>query len=228
MLESLDFSSDITTPGAFLWKKDAYSRYLDCNEDCIQLFGFKGKLDAVGQSDYDLPCPLSDSAPDFIAQDKKVLATGEPIKFINAYQCARNEHKVLLTIKMPLVDHTSSVIGTQGYCLDITQLLRDFNQSFTNTYKQSQKMNVFNPQHLSLDSKPVLSKRQSECLALLIRGYKSKQAAKVLGLSPRTVEHYIETLKIKLNCQTKTELLLTAMELGFAYEIPNSLYKNLI
>ena len=52
-----------------------------------------------------------------------------------------------------------------------------------------------------------LSKRESECAYYLTRGMTMKLVAKAMGLSPRTVEFYIENMKDKLRCNTKPDLI---------------------
>lgn len=61
-----------------------------------------------------------------------------------------------------------------------------------------------------------LSQRESECLKLLVRGKTIKMSAKILGLSPRTVEHYLENVKIKMGVNTKFELIdkILGLEIG--------------
>lgn len=51
-----------------------------------------------------------------------------------------------------------------------------------------------------------LSKREKECLALLAHGKKIKEIAHILVLSPRTVEHYFNLLKLKLDLN-KSQLI---------------------
>lgn len=52
-----------------------------------------------------------------------------------------------------------------------------------------------------------LSPREQECLALLLKGYTVKMIAQTLQLSPRTIETYLESLKLKTNAHTKGELI---------------------
>jgi len=59
-----------------------------------------------------------------------------------------------------------------------------------------------------------LSRRERDCLRLLIHGHSAKDSAMELHLSPRTVESYLENIKNKLNCHSKRELLSTAAELA--------------
>jgi DNA-binding CsgD family transcriptional regulator len=53
-----------------------------------------------------------------------------------------------------------------------------------------------------------VSKREEECLSLLCRGKRIKQIASMLGISPRTVEYFVENLKRKTKCRTISQLLL--------------------
>lgn len=57
------------------------------------------------------------------------------------------------------------------------------------------------------DDFKLLSNRQIECCTLLLSGKTSKEIAKLLGLSTRTVEHYLSNIKIKLQCSNKAELI---------------------
>ena len=52
-----------------------------------------------------------------------------------------------------------------------------------------------------------LSARERDCLLLYSRGKTASKTGKILNLSTRTVEHYMESVKNKLNCERKTDLL---------------------
>lgn len=58
-----------------------------------------------------------------------------------------------------------------------------------------------------------LSKREIECLKFWAEGYLAKEIGLKLDISQRTVEHYIESAKIKLNCNSKSELTLKTQSL---------------
>lgn len=59
-----------------------------------------------------------------------------------------------------------------------------------------------------------LSRREKQCLKLLIESKSAKETAQVLGLSPRTVESYFENIKCKLSCWSKQEVLTVACQLN--------------
>ena len=52
-----------------------------------------------------------------------------------------------------------------------------------------------------------LTKREKEVLKYIIIGYTAKKIGKALSISHRTVECYVDKLKIKLHCETKYELV---------------------
>jgi DNA-binding NarL/FixJ family response regulator len=60
--------------------------------------------------------------------------------------------------------------------------------------------------------KPVLSLRESQILSALGRGWSSKQIARDLGLSVRTVETHRQSIKRKLDLDGQAELIKYAVE----------------
>lgn len=65
-----------------------------------------------------------------------------------------------------------------------------------------------------------LSRRQSQCLYYLLRGKSAAAIAKMLGLSPKTVEYYIEEIKNKMACRSKSEIIEESIERGYADIVP--------
>ena len=51
------------------------------------------------------------------------------------------------------------------------------------------------------------TRRESQCLILLTTGHTIKETGHALNLSARTVEFYLNNIKVKLKCRTKAELL---------------------
>lgn len=60
-----------------------------------------------------------------------------------------------------------------------------------------------------------LSKRQDEILHLIVRGKTVKEISKILQLSPRTVGHYFDTVKMKFNVSTKPDLIAKTIDIGY-------------
>lgn len=51
-----------------------------------------------------------------------------------------------------------------------------------------------------------LTKRELETLNLLLAGKTAKETARLLNISPRVVDEYLENLRRKLNCRKKIEI----------------------
>lgn len=64
------------------------------------------------------------------------------------------------------------------------------------------------------------SRREMECLILLYHNKTTKETAKILGLSPRTVETYLENSKQKAAVNSKVELILELTK--------NNLFKSIV
>ncbi len=58
-----------------------------------------------------------------------------------------------------------------------------------------------------------LTKRESDCILQLLKGKSAREISEALGITKRTVEHYLENIKQKFNCLNKSELFAIAQEL---------------
>lgn len=65
-----------------------------------------------------------------------------------------------------------------------------------------------------------LTAQETATIVQLLRGNTAKQAAKSLGLSPRTVEFYIQRIKKKFGCQNKSALLNMILKTNFVEDHP--------
>lgn len=68
---------------------------------------------------------------------------------------------------------------------------------------ESDKINLLN----NIENINHLTKREMECAKYISQGYTIKEVARLLILSPRTVETHLERLKNKLNIRKKSELV---------------------
>ncbi len=58
-----------------------------------------------------------------------------------------------------------------------------------------------------------LTERQMDCLYYLVKGMTIKQISEKMQLSARTVEHYLEAVKSKLECKTRFDLVDKALQM---------------
>lgn len=61
-----------------------------------------------------------------------------------------------------------------------------------------------------------ISNREFDCLKYAVKNYSLKEIGKLLGLSPRTVETYVNNLKYKLQCDSRSQLIDVASKLNIA------------
>ena len=59
----------------------------------------------------------------------------------------------------------------------------------------------------------LFTKRERDCIKLLLKGIKIKEIAQVFGLSKRTIEHHIDSIKQKVGVSTQIELILKLSKL---------------
>ena len=66
----------------------------------------------------------------------------------------------------------------------------------------------FQRQPPSAKADEALSKRESEVLACVARGYSDKEVAEALGLTPATVRSYLKSIYGKLHVHSRTQAIL--------------------
>jgi DNA-binding CsgD family transcriptional regulator len=63
------------------------------------------------------------------------------------------------------------------------------------------------------------TKREAECMFLMLQGKSNSKIAGRLKLSTRTVEYYVKNMKLKTGCRTKSELISIILESDFLKNI---------
>jgi DNA-binding CsgD family transcriptional regulator len=65
-----------------------------------------------------------------------------------------------------------------------------------------------------------LSKREAECLVLLLKGKTAKEMGKILKISAKSAESYLDKVKSKVKCYTRSQLFDKAIRGGLIAIIP--------
>lgn len=103
------------------WVKDTQSRFLFVNAQFGKTFGRQPKS-LVGLTDHDLSTP--DAAAAYIADDRRVLESGESLQREETITGEGGREAWAETLKVPLFDRKGKVIGTAGMARDITERKR--------------------------------------------------------------------------------------------------------
>ena len=173
-----------------MYWKDTEGKYLAGNAYIANHAGLSRKSQLLGLTDFDLPWSAQASLMQL--NDTKVITQNKTITFIESSKTYTGEIFRFASLKAPLKSSKNKITGVIGLSFLIEE---ENNLPF---------------QHL-----PKLSKQQNKCLYYLAQGMTMKQIASTLKLSPKTVEHYLETVKLKLKCQSRSELVAYAIEMGF-------------
>ena len=176
-----------------------------------------------GIQDYDLRCKASEDANVFIQQDNVVKSSALPLSVIGVHTYINEEIKTLLINKYLIFNKHANPIAIGCYCVELNKNIMNGIADISSG-RTVKKYNVTENYYLNADYEDVsLSQRQSQCLFYLIRGKSTPMIASILGLSPRTIESYVEEIKNKMGCTKKSELIEKAIEQGCMEIIPRGI-----
>lgn len=198
--------SDFLQQPLSIWFCDVNCAVITANELCANFCGMDSSITLRGKTAHDFL--RSDRAKMAIKHDIEVMKS-EKLGVIN-FEFIRQDDFYLqsLNFKWPLYDESEQLIGSVGIGLDMND---------SNLTESMQKLMNHNWAHMKNDfmqtNKINLSKREVECLKLSIKGRSAKQVGLILNISQRTVEEYLNNIKIKLKVTSKTELVGRAVEL---------------
>lgn len=189
-----------------VWICDENSTNIMVNEDCADVCGYESPLDMIGTTAFDF---LNKKQANIAVNHDQNVLKSNSLGIID-FDFIRNDdfQTQFLDFKLPLYNESDEIIGTFACGIDMKkENVADSMAKLLSTgllsinAKYSQFNNIY------------LSKREHQCLHYTIRGRSAKQIAKILDLSPRTIEEYIQNIKIKFNVTTKSELIEKAIDL---------------
>jgi len=201
--------------GIYYARKDIDLKIIDCNPLFLQYVGFSNKDKILGCTDFDLS--WENYAPLYRQHEIDVM-NNNPYSVIFPSQDITGRKFVAFINKAPTFNDNNEVDGVACYNMEVINpkqlelyslLEKTKLTASTSIYTQGNECNKINLTH-----------REHTCLFYLLRGKSAKMIGKVLNLSPRTIEDYIFSLKIKFCCQTKSELIEKAINNGYMEILP--------
>lgn len=206
------FDGLIARTEANVYWKDLRGKYLDANNWQVKRSGAQTHQHLMGVTDQDLV--WKESAPILMKNDREIIFNKQATILIEKVNILGSKQANYLSYKSPLLSRKGKIIGIFGLSYLVGNQANN-SRIVDELSLIAGKQNTELTRKLlsnSQQSASSLTKRQLACVHLLTKGMTMKQIAKSLSLSPRTVEHYLEAAKIKLNCLSKTELLVKALE----------------
>jgi len=167
-----------------------------------------------------------DAVRDLPSRRPQVVLMDINLPKMSGVECARqlrgllpDVHVVMLTV----YDDSDRIfqalqMGASGYLLkrasadEILQAVQDVTRGGAPMSAYIARKVVQSFQRQTSSSKPdeVLSKRESEVLSYVARGYSDKEVAEALGLTSATVRSYLKTIYGKLHVHSRTQAILKA------------------
>ncbi len=206
--------------------KDLQSNYRMMNNQFARLVGFKSSNASFNNlNDFAMPCKASELADKFIAADQEVIRTGRPVVSIEYCRYIDGSWRVHYDRKSPLLNSSGEMIGISCHAMDVTDC--PIMRSIIALTLPIGKYHRISQQHsyqlkMSYDNFD-LSELQSETLFLMLRGMSSKEIARRLARSPRTIEKHRTKIKEKMGCQKQSQLFEKTIVSGAGLLIPQSL-----
>jgi len=136
-----------------------------------------------------------------IAQENILLSNGITQKYLSIKSPLYNENGTLVGIF-----GASMLLGVHNLAPALLQLVQLGMLNATRFLKNDAS-------HEMIPARQIFSRRERECLLYISRSKTSKEIAGALNISIRTVEHYIENIKIKTGSSSRSELIAYAINL---------------
>lgn len=210
---------------------NARSQFTYVNQEYCNLVGVQKRDSLIGKTVANLPCDASECAEIFWKEDKKVIETGKEQRFLNIVKLANNEWKVINLNKKPIYNEDSQLSSIlYNITVQYDNFMQDFGIKMAKALEIQVPSMVENQYSICIENSTLdkISKKEGECLFFLIHGKTYKEIAEIQGVAPRTITDHIERLKFKLHCNSKSELISRAIELGYNHQIPSSLFTKQI
>lgn len=194
--------------------KDCHGRYLGVNDVFLQASGVGSPLDIIGKTDRDLI--WHEQAQALMTNDKIIITTENAQVWLEQAQHTDGYIANYLSHKSPLRNRRGKVIGVFGLSYVFEEddwsvdKLTEINMIVGGGALDRIKRYLSTLQR----NKHQLTRRQLDCLFYLVQGMTAKQIAEMLALSRRTVEQHLDSIRAKLGCQLRSELIARALDLG--------------
>lgn len=175
------------------------------NDRTAETSGYLSATDAIGKSLRDVG--KSETITKILDNDRQVVASGRYKIESESYERVDGLEMVAVSIKFPVLQN-NAVAGIFGCSIllgshcgpTLSETLQHLTQTGILTSNNAE-MPVLKLNQAYFDQ------RDHAIMRLLVRGKTAKQIARVLGLSYRTIEHRVESIKHKLQVKSRADLI---------------------
>lgn len=195
--------------------KDHESRYIYMNDAALDYFNVPPNFDIVGKLDNEIPLKSSQELwPELVKHDQRVMAEDRKISSLEIHFYGKGNVDTLvphLCDKVPFYDDNNKCIGVvcHGVKLDAPTLLYYMNRLNRGTIEFDAPNDIF-------------TKRELEIAFWVQQRLTSKEIARRLGISHRTVEHRLQTMHLKAGVNTTVQFIEYCQATGLDRYIPSN------
>jgi DNA-binding CsgD family transcriptional regulator len=218
--DTIDFSPYKIEKSSLFLVKNIQSEAVALCDEFSSKAGYSNPIDYLGKDDFSLKCPAMELAEEFMQQDKEVISKQVAKIYLIITTYANNHIDFYITTKQPY----QSLMVCNGWKLT-HGLIHDY---FYNVIYAINKQyhSLINHCYEFVDRYTGLTIRETEVMFFLMRSQNSTAISQLLGLSKRTVQHYIDNVKQKMSCHSTQQLTELGLYLKFNQKIPASLIPN--
>lgn len=195
--------------------KNTKNKYIGLSQGAIDHIGLESVNQVIGRDDYDLASEVFTSskidtnlvAEGLIEQDEYALRGKTVFIFETLY--VREKLNFSIIHKSPYMEG-NKIVGSYFHKMELGVL----NLNSIKNYLSNPEMKITKSTYTHLEVNDLVpsrrynfSRRELECIGLLVQGLSAKGIARALNLSSRTIEDYLNSIKEKLDVRKLTEIV---------------------
>lgn len=195
--------------------KDNQSRFIYANPRNYKFLGLPDQYNMEGRLDGDLPSPISEFQDEFQRQDRQVELLQDGITMVEIHLVDRQSYLTpFFYDKYPLIDENGKSQGVICHARPIHYLML----TRLNKIKIPTSLMFTPPSEL-------FTKREWEVLFYILHSFSSKDIARKLHLSPRTVSNIIQNIYRIVGVSNRQQIVDYCYENKINNYVPQSFFE---
>ncbi|MGE4722891.1 helix-turn-helix transcriptional regulator [Yersinia enterocolitica] len=195
--------------------KDNQSRYVYANNRLHRLLALPDKFNMEGRTDGELPTPISEFQPEYQEHDRKVKLLQDRITSVEIHAWdGRSYYQPYFVDKYPLMDENGVSQGIIFHVRPVEDIILSRLTKITIPTSL-----IFTP------PSDLFTKREWEVLFYTLHSFSSKDIARKLHLSPRSISNIIQNIYRKAGVSSKRQIVDYCYENKISNYVPQSFFE---